>query len=181
MNLKISAPQQMQAMFKAQDVRELTVPLEVAAKHTENNNMDEVFFTYEGKDYVAFGDNLKFDTMSALETISLNRKGIDILYTQDESSTIGEGASAALNSTAGKIVKYGATGAGALAGAGLALLAGGMASRPQFIGMGSFLGATAIGGGLGAAVGYGGTATVGAIAGAVRSGDESSFDAITKK
>ena len=181
MNLKVSAPQQIQALFKAQGVRELSVSLEEAAKHTENNNMDEVFFSFEGKDYVAFGNQLKFDPMNTLEAVSLSRQGVDILYTQDESNTMGEGVRSALNSTPGKIAKYGATGLGALAGAGLALFAGGMASRPQFVGMGALLTTTAIGGGIGAAVGYGATATVGALKGAVTFADTSSIDAITKK
>jgi len=181
MNLNVSALGVMKETFNAKDVRELKVPVHVAAKQTEDNGLDEVFFSMGGKDYVAFGDNLKFDAMSSLAMLSFKNEGVEIQYFQDETNSAGEGAKSALNSGFGKTVKYGATGLGAAAGVALALLAGGMASRPQFIGMGSTLLMAGLGGGIGAAVGYGGTAAVGAAYGAARGSDMDSIDAITKK
>lgn len=181
MNVHMSPQQAVQNMFKADGVRELNAPIHKAAEATRDNAMDEIIFSVNGKDYMAFGDKLNFDAVDGLEMLSLKREGIEIHYHNDESNSMGEGVSSALNSTAGKVTKYGLTGLGGLAGAGLGLLAGGMASRPQFIGMGSFLAVTALGAGIGAAAGYGSTAAVGAVVGAVRSGDMSTIDAVTQK
>lgn len=181
MNIQSNPLQAMQQTFKAEGVRELSVPLHEAAKATQNNNMDEVFFSHGGKDYVAFGAELKFDALHGLEMLSFARNGIEVHHFQDESNSMGEGASAALNSTAGKISSRGITALGAAAGAGLALFAGSMASVPQFVGMGSLLMTTGIGAGIGAAIGYGGTAAVGAASGALSFADRGSIDAITKQ
>lgn len=177
----LSALNMVKQTFNAKDVRELSVPVSVAAKKTEKNGLDEVFFSMGGKDYVAFGDHLKFDSMSNLSILSFKEQGLQIQYFQDETNSMGEGAKNALDSGFGKFFKYGATGLGAAAGAGLALLASEMSTTGNFVGMGATLMASGVGAGIGAAIGFGGTAVAGAAYGALRGSNMKSIDAVTQK
>ena len=95
MNVQSSPQQIIQNMFKADGVRELNAPIHEAAKATQDNGMDEIIFSANGKNYMAFGDKINFDAVDGLEMLTLKDAGIEVHYHNDETNSMGEGVSGA--------------------------------------------------------------------------------------
>ena len=91
MNISIN-----QQSIAVQGVRELRpgISIEQAIQKTKKNGLDEVFFTSNGRAYVAYGDALNISKLKKNEIPALMVNGLkaDLLAFDDEANSIAEGA-----------------------------------------------------------------------------------------
>src|SRR6476660_1270038 len=81
--------------IKVQGVKELepTLSIQEAAQKTKKNGLDEVYFTLDDKNYVAYGDKMDLSQLekSKVPAISLNGKSGTFVTFEDEKNTIMNG------------------------------------------------------------------------------------------
>src|SRR3990167_2661444 len=70
------------------------ITIEQAALKTKNNGLDEVFFTSNGKAYVAYGDSLNIIALKKnnIPTVAFDSQKADIVAYDDEANSMMEGA-----------------------------------------------------------------------------------------
>jgi hypothetical protein len=70
------------------------ITIEQAALKTKNNGLDEVFFTSNGKAYVAYGDSLNISALKKnnIPTVAFDSQKADIVAYDDEANSMMEGA-----------------------------------------------------------------------------------------
>jgi len=70
------------------------ITIEQAALKTKNNGLDEVFFTSNGKAYVAYGDSLSISALKKnnIPTVAFDSQKADIVAYDDEANSMMEGA-----------------------------------------------------------------------------------------
>lgn len=78
-----------------QGVRQVRPDLDIktAADKTKNNGLDEVFFTQDGKTFVAYGDNLNISSLKKKQVpdVRFNGKPAMIVLHDDEMNSLKEG------------------------------------------------------------------------------------------
>lgn len=91
MNLSINGQQ-----LNVQGIRALKpgITIEQAAGKTKNNGYDEVFFSSNGRAYVAYADSLNLGALNknSIPAVMFNNQQADILAFDDEANSIWEGA-----------------------------------------------------------------------------------------
>jgi hypothetical protein len=70
------------------------ITIEQASQKTKNNGLDEVFFTSNGKAYIAYGDSLNLSGLKKnnIPTVTFDGQKADIVSFDDEANSVWEGA-----------------------------------------------------------------------------------------
>ncbi|PIQ26640.1 hypothetical protein COW36_01230 [bacterium (Candidatus Blackallbacteria) CG17_big_fil_post_rev_8_21_14_2_50_48_46] len=70
------------------------ITIEQASQKTKNNGLDEVFFTSNGKAYVAYGDSLNLSGLkkNSIPTVTFEGQKADVIVYEDEANSMLEGA-----------------------------------------------------------------------------------------
>jgi hypothetical protein len=78
-----------------QGIKELdpAISIQEAAQKTKKNGIDEVYFTQDGKNYIAYGDQMDLSQLekSPIPAISLNGKEASLVTFEDEKNSVGDG------------------------------------------------------------------------------------------
>jgi hypothetical protein len=171
--------------LNVENVGELKVSVDEAKKATANNNLDELFVSYKGKDYVAYGKGIKMDKLqdsymgfwglmpTGTKVVFHDEfNGVKITDRSNESNSFKEGKTGCIEKVQdNKPLHYSVMGGGALAGGYVGFKAGWL---PGAV-MGAMVGSLA-----GAVVEFSGAAVVYGIKGASVKPDYASITNITK-
>jgi hypothetical protein len=67
--------------------------IQEAAQKTKKNGINEVYFTQDGKNYIAYGDKMDLSSLkkSGVPAVSLNGKAATLVTFEDENNTVGGG------------------------------------------------------------------------------------------
>jgi len=82
-------------IINVQGVKELKDDLSIqeASKHTKNNGLDEIYFTVDSKNFLAYGDNLNLGELEKKQIANLTYDGkqANLVSYENEMNSVGEG------------------------------------------------------------------------------------------
>jgi len=82
-------------IINVQGIKEIkdSLSIQEASKLTKNNGLDEIYFTVDNKNFLAYGDSLNLDELEKKQVANLvyNGKQANLVTHENEMNTVGEG------------------------------------------------------------------------------------------